>query len=365
MSNLYSATSSLGDLADLLGKNMSATSDYSFNLSTGGGVVEDFSAKFDSFWAENLGFLNKPVVATILTVVLISYASVAAPKLPKSVLAGLNNIWVKIVFFALLAYMYKQNPAIALLSAVAFVLSLTLISDSEESGITENFQDEQPKQLVQPTQTVQPVESAGVPQAPQVVEMPAASGPAPQVAQVRQSAQSGQMSEPAPIQTQPTMIATPAPQVAQASPLSAPPQAPQVVEMPASSGPAPQVAQAKQSAQSRQMAEPAPIEAPSQMAQPKQMTQPAQMVQPKQMTQMAQPAQMVQPKQMTQMVQMSEPSGLDSMEVMYADANMTQTVMVPPQVSENRLAGMNLDNVPVRQLADAPVPMNSPAPYPF
>lgn len=82
----------------------------------------------------SLSFLDNPYAKNILKVFLVLYAGLAAPRLP-AFLAGLfNNALFRIVVLFLIAYLGLKDTSIALLSAVAFTLSIIFLKKAETTN---------------------------------------------------------------------------------------------------------------------------------------------------------------------------------------------------------------------------------------
>ena len=82
----------------------------------------------------SLSFLDNPYAKNILKVFLVLYAGLAAPTLP-AFLAGLfNNALFRIVVLFLIAYLGLKDTSIALLSAVAFTLSIIFLKKAETTN---------------------------------------------------------------------------------------------------------------------------------------------------------------------------------------------------------------------------------------
>ena len=82
----------------------------------------------------SLSFLDNPYAKNILKVFLVLYAGLAAPRLP-AFLAGLfNNALFRIVVLFLIAYLGLKDTTIALLSAVAFTLSIIFLKKAETTN---------------------------------------------------------------------------------------------------------------------------------------------------------------------------------------------------------------------------------------
>ncbi len=82
----------------------------------------------------SLSFLDNPYAKNILKVFLVLYAGLAAPRLP-AFLAGLfNNALFRIVVLFLIAYLGLKDTSIALLSAIAFTLSIIFLKKAETTN---------------------------------------------------------------------------------------------------------------------------------------------------------------------------------------------------------------------------------------
>jgi hypothetical protein len=89
------------------------------------------------------GWLNQNVqkssfLETTLLVFIILYAGVVAPKFPELMRPLADNTLVKVVFFMLLAYLGNTQPAVAIVGAVAFLLSMMYLNKRDQEGF-ENY----------------------------------------------------------------------------------------------------------------------------------------------------------------------------------------------------------------------------------
>ena len=78
------------------------------------------------------------ILSTLLSLFLILYASLAAPKLPRSVGRVFNNIWIKLVFMFLIAYIACKDISIAIISSIALLITLQTISAQNTSDAVMN-----------------------------------------------------------------------------------------------------------------------------------------------------------------------------------------------------------------------------------
>ncbi len=88
----------------------------------------------ESVVQNSLSFLDNPYAKNIIKMFLVLYAGLAAPRLP-AFLAGLfNNALFRIVVLFLIAYLGLKDTSIALLSAVAFTLSIIFLKKAETTN---------------------------------------------------------------------------------------------------------------------------------------------------------------------------------------------------------------------------------------
>lgn len=83
---------------------------------------------FDNTVKNYLGFLDNEYVSAGLSLFLILYAGVAAPKLPQQVVQLFDNTLVKLFVFFLIVYVSRKNPTVAIIAAVAVLVSLMTLN---------------------------------------------------------------------------------------------------------------------------------------------------------------------------------------------------------------------------------------------
>jgi len=95
------------------------------------------------------------VFSTVLGLFLALYASLAAPALPKSITNIFKSTWFRLIFMFMIAYISTKNPSIAIISAVALLVTLqtlhaqettnTILTSVEQKMVDnfENFDDVQ------------------------------------------------------------------------------------------------------------------------------------------------------------------------------------------------------------------------------
>ncbi len=84
-------------------------------------------------------FRRNPYVSGFVILFFLAYGGLVAPKLPVQVAVLFDNTWFKIVFLFLLLLVFRQNPTISLLMAVAFVLSMQALSNYRIANLTNNI----------------------------------------------------------------------------------------------------------------------------------------------------------------------------------------------------------------------------------
>jgi len=86
------------------------------------------SAEFNSVVNGALSVLRIPVVSNLLTLLLVSYAGMAAPLLPGSLKALLKHAAVRVLVLFLVVWTNNQDPTVALSLAVGLVVAMNLFS---------------------------------------------------------------------------------------------------------------------------------------------------------------------------------------------------------------------------------------------
>lgn len=87
-----------------------------------------------------LGFLSGEKVKAIVSLFVLSYAVLGAPFLPGAVVKHFDTFWFRLVFCALIVYMARQDPKLAIVVSVTFCILLNLIN---KKGPFENFEGPQ------------------------------------------------------------------------------------------------------------------------------------------------------------------------------------------------------------------------------
>ena len=90
--------------------------------------------QLESFVNNSLSFLDNPYAKNIIKMFLVLYAGLAAPRLPAFLANLFNNALFRIVVLFLIAYLGLKDTTIALLSAVAFTLSIIFLKKAETTN---------------------------------------------------------------------------------------------------------------------------------------------------------------------------------------------------------------------------------------
>jgi len=91
--------------------------------------IEDATSTFDSQVNRGLGFTDNKYVSPVLTILLVVYAGMAAPKLHKNAEKLFDNTWFRILFLFMIAYNARNDPTISLFAALGVFAVVQLFSD--------------------------------------------------------------------------------------------------------------------------------------------------------------------------------------------------------------------------------------------
>ena len=92
-------------------------------------ILMDVINQITTFLNNGLEYMNNnKYLSSVLGLFLVLYAALAAPKLPKSVTVWFDNTWFKLGFMFLIAYMATKDPSVAIISAVALLITLQTLS---------------------------------------------------------------------------------------------------------------------------------------------------------------------------------------------------------------------------------------------
>ncbi len=81
---------------------------------------------------KGLNFVNQnKILSSVLGMLLVLYAAAAAPKLPKSVVKIFDNSLFKLGYMFLIAYIATKNPSVAIITAVALLVTIQTLSSRE------------------------------------------------------------------------------------------------------------------------------------------------------------------------------------------------------------------------------------------
>jgi len=117
-------------------------------------TVNDLSRQVDSFLKSV--YSNKTANA-VIGLFLVLYASLAAPKLPKSVAKIFGNKIFKMVFLFLIAYMASRNVSVAIISAVALVVSMQTFSFHQANEKVQQIVEEEATRYEEATEATEDI----------------------------------------------------------------------------------------------------------------------------------------------------------------------------------------------------------------
>jgi hypothetical protein len=80
--------------------------------------------KFDTFVRENSKFLENKYITAGITLFLILYTSLAAPRLPYRIAKLFDYAIVKLFIFFVIIYISRKDPSIALIAALGMMITL-------------------------------------------------------------------------------------------------------------------------------------------------------------------------------------------------------------------------------------------------
>jgi hypothetical protein len=112
---------------------------------------------------------NNKILSSVLGMLLVLYAAMAAPKLPKYVVKVFDNTFFKLGYMFMIAYLATKDPSVAIITATALLITLQTLSSHEAS-------DKAEIQIVgeikpEPQPEAQPIMINNVPMSPQRAEL--------------------------------------------------------------------------------------------------------------------------------------------------------------------------------------------------
>jgi hypothetical protein len=100
-----------------------------------------------------LSFLENEYISSAISLFLVVYAGMAAPKLPEHMANLLKIMWFRLLMFALVAYTSKINQNVAIIAAIGLVVSLQTLNKYEVQNdmmqVAEHFGDMHDKFITQ------------------------------------------------------------------------------------------------------------------------------------------------------------------------------------------------------------------------
>lgn len=99
--------------------------------------MDSYSAKFNDL-VNGIGLTSNPYVYAFLIIFCVAYAAVIAPQLPEGILAFLNQPLMRLVVIFLIAYLAnKQNPTLALLVAIGFIITMNTFIGMQDRKLSQ------------------------------------------------------------------------------------------------------------------------------------------------------------------------------------------------------------------------------------
>jgi len=140
---------------------MSYTGNFAKNVNKYSSDFLDKFNKLEDYSDNKLHILHNSnyYIAPILSCLLILYASLAAPKLPKSILLIFDNIIFKLFFIFLLIYTTIHKPFISIIISIVILVSIQMLSYYESSDKMMNIihKTQQPKNTIVPKNVSIPI----------------------------------------------------------------------------------------------------------------------------------------------------------------------------------------------------------------
>lgn len=90
-----------------------------------------FLSSYNDTFNDALSPLENPAVAGFLKLILVLYAGLAAPHLPDNVLKWFDFVPFKIFVLFLIVWTGNNDPALSILVAVAFFMSMNVLSGKQ------------------------------------------------------------------------------------------------------------------------------------------------------------------------------------------------------------------------------------------
>jgi len=79
------------------------------------------------FWGKTmtskyLSFMNNEYISAVLTIIVVLYGGLAAPKLPAKVVQLFNNKLFKVLVLALIAFVGRKSPSVSIVAALSIMV---------------------------------------------------------------------------------------------------------------------------------------------------------------------------------------------------------------------------------------------------
>jgi hypothetical protein len=84
--------------------------------------------KFDIYFKDHTSFLENEYVAGAISIFLIAYAGLAAPKLPNYIAKLFDYTFIKLFMFFMIVYISKKNATVAIIASIAVLVSIMTLN---------------------------------------------------------------------------------------------------------------------------------------------------------------------------------------------------------------------------------------------
>lgn len=118
-------------------------------------------------------FRQNPYVSGFVMLFFLAYGGLIAPKLPVEVAVLFDHTLFKVVFLFLLLLVFRQNPTISLLMAVAFVLTMQTLSNYRIVNLTNSISSA--LNSIKPTDNFADINQVDSPSAPVMTVLPSSN----------------------------------------------------------------------------------------------------------------------------------------------------------------------------------------------
>jgi uncharacterized membrane protein YdjX (TVP38/TMEM64 family) len=94
-------------------------------------ITSEINSKLNTLMLNFDNLMLNPIFATVITIILAVYAALASPRLPNFIKTLFDNSIFKIIIITFIGYRANKNPQLSLMVAIAFVVTLNVISEKD------------------------------------------------------------------------------------------------------------------------------------------------------------------------------------------------------------------------------------------